>query len=141
METLQIQILTLSNKVEAIYAVIERLDMKLNQVLPDSCELSDLSDNSVIIPNSLPDIIPDMIDDNFPHSENHIYDIDQHEYIGPEWEHKDILSDVFYSEVTYQVGDQAITPEIQIQRLTAQLTAAYHRIAALEEQLLRERTY
>jgi hypothetical protein len=32
-----------------------------------------------------------------------------------------------------------ITPEIQVQRLTAQLTAAYNRIAALEEQLLSRR--
>ncbi|MDX2271451.1 MAG: hypothetical protein NW237_05810 [Cyanobacteriota bacterium] len=32
-----------------------------------------------------------------------------------------------------------IAPEAQIQRLTAQLTAAYNRIAALEEQLLAQR--
>ncbi|WP_017325444.1 hypothetical protein [Synechococcus sp. PCC 7336] len=34
---------------------------------------------------------------------------------------------------------QAMLPEAQIQRLTAQLTAAYNRIAALEEQLLSQR--
>ncbi len=34
---------------------------------------------------------------------------------------------------------QDITPEVQVQRLTAQLTAAYNRIAALEEQLLAQR--
>jgi hypothetical protein len=33
-----------------------------------------------------------------------------------------------------------ISPEAQVQRLTAQLTAAYNRIAALEEQLLAQRT-
>jgi len=33
-----------------------------------------------------------------------------------------------------QSGEKELTPEIQIQRLTAQLTAAYNRIAALEEQ-------
>jgi hypothetical protein len=32
--------------------------------------------------------------------------------------------------------EQSLTPETQIRRLTAQLTAAYNRIAALEEQLL-----
>ncbi|NJL98547.1 MAG: hypothetical protein HC924_06865 [Synechococcaceae cyanobacterium SM2_3_2] len=32
-----------------------------------------------------------------------------------------------------------ISPEAQVQRLTAQLTAAYNRIAALEEQLLAQR--
>lgn len=34
---------------------------------------------------------------------------------------------------------QNMLPEAQIQRLTAQLTAAYNRIAALEEQLLSRR--
>jgi hypothetical protein len=32
-----------------------------------------------------------------------------------------------------------LAPEAQIQRLSAQLTAAYNRIAALEEQLLAQR--
>ena len=34
---------------------------------------------------------------------------------------------------------QSLAPEMQIQRLTAQLTAAYNQIAALEEQLLETR--
>jgi hypothetical protein len=34
-----------------------------------------------------------------------------------------------------------ITADLQVQRLTAQLTAAYNRIAALEEQLLAQRTH
>jgi len=33
-----------------------------------------------------------------------------------------------------------LSPEAQIQRLTAQLTAAYNRIAALEEQLMSRRS-
>jgi hypothetical protein len=57
-----------------------------------------------------------------------------------ELKHKDILLDGV-AEISYQTIDRQITPEIQIQRLTAQLTAAYHRIAALEEQLLRQRVY
>ncbi|MDB9479193.1 ferrochelatase [Dolichospermum circinale CS-537/03] len=57
-----------------------------------------------------------------------------------ELEHKDVLTDsMVYSDANYQARDRQITPEIQIQRLTTQLTAAYHRIAALEEQLLRQR--
>lgn len=55
-------------------------------------------------------------------------------------EHKDVLTDGIYLDMHRQSGDN-ITPEIQIQRLTAQLTAAYNRIAALEEQLLRERIH
>ncbi|NJK62026.1 MAG: hypothetical protein HC921_04460 [Synechococcaceae cyanobacterium SM2_3_1] len=36
---------------------------------------------------------------------------------------------------------QDFAPEAQVQRLTAQLTAAYNRIAALEEQLLAQRMH
>ncbi len=38
-----------------------------------------------------------------------------------------------------QIREQDLSPQIQIQRLTAQLTVAYNRIAALEEQLLAKR--
>jgi len=55
-------------------------------------------------------------------------------------ERKDVLIDGIYLDMNRQGGDN-ITPEIQIQRLTAQLTAAYNRIAALEEQLIRERIH
>lgn len=37
--------------------------------------------------------------------------------------------------------EQSLAPETQIRRLTAQLTAAYNRIAALEEQLLAVRLH
>jgi hypothetical protein len=55
-------------------------------------------------------------------------------------EHKDVLSDDSYPESETQSGERSLAPEIQVQRLTAQLTAAYNRIAALEEQLLSKRT-
>jgi hypothetical protein len=52
---------------------------------------------------------------------------------------KDILGEE--EEITSKpsTNGKLITPEIQVQRLTAQLTAAYNRIAALEEQLLARR--
>ncbi|MBR8826858.1 MAG: hypothetical protein DSM107014_02965 [Gomphosphaeria aponina SAG 52.96 = DSM 107014] len=53
----------------------------------------------------------------------------------PERKHKDILEDAS----TWEEEERKMLPlssEIQIRRLTAQLTAAYNRIAALEEQLL-----
>ncbi len=52
---------------------------------------------------------------------------------------KDILGEE--EEITSKpsTNGKLITPEIQVQRLTAQLTAAYNRIAALEEQLLSRR--
>ncbi len=55
--------------------------------------------------------------------------------------HKDILIDNSYSDSNSTNREKELGPEIQIQRLTAQLTAAYNRIAALEEQLLAKRVY
>jgi hypothetical protein len=53
--------------------------------------------------------------------------------------HKDILIDTNGGEMFATKSDRVLSPELQIQRLTAQLTAAYNRIAALEEQLLSRR--
>ncbi len=50
--------------------------------------------------------------------------------------HKDILFDETALLEGHPVNDQVMTPDIQIKRLTAQLTVAYKRIAQLEEQLL-----
>jgi len=57
-------------------------------------------------------------------------------------EHKDVLIDDCYTDSTNVVHreEPTLTADVQIQRLTAQLTAAYNRIAALEEQLLSKRT-
>lgn len=54
-------------------------------------------------------------------------------------DHKDILIDSDGVETYAKNSDRVLSPELQIQRLTAQLTAAYNRIAALEEQLLSRR--
>ena len=56
-------------------------------------------------------------------------------------EHKDVLADGNCLDRNRQSGEKQLTPEVQIQRLTAQLTAAYNRIAALEEQLLAQRIH
>ncbi|QQE63879.1 hypothetical protein GFS31_05500 [Leptolyngbya sp. BL0902] len=50
-----------------------------------------------------------------------------------------MLVDGDYQPSERQTVDANLSQDIQIQRLTAQLTAAYHRIAALEEQLLATR--
>lgn len=51
--------------------------------------------------------------------------------------HKDILSDDRDKQsVVSPEGEIILSSDLQVRRLTAQLTAAYNRIAALEEQLL-----
>ena len=59
----------------------------------------------------------------------------------PSMSHKDILSDEPYLDSESSSTTRNLSPEIQIQRLTAQLTAAYNRIAALEEQVMAYRSY
>ncbi|MEM9137322.1 MAG: hypothetical protein AAGB01_08240 [Cyanobacteria bacterium P01_F01_bin.42] len=53
--------------------------------------------------------------------------------------HKDVLSDEKRQPGDREATGGDLSSDIQIQRLTAQLTAAYGRIAALEEQLLARR--
>ncbi|MGB3201021.1 MAG: hypothetical protein WBA99_08960 [Nodosilinea sp.] len=56
-------------------------------------------------------------------------------------EHKDVLLDSSYLDFDRQNTETTFSQDVQIQRLTAQLTAAYNRIAALEEQLLASRVH
>ncbi|MEH1770780.1 MULTISPECIES: hypothetical protein [unclassified Nostoc] len=123
MELLEQQILTLSQKLDALCQVIEQLDGKVTQAFSE-CSLANT-----------------QAKDNY--QGNGVaggYQFKGRNNLNPEMEHKDVLTDGIYLDMHRQSGDN-ITPEIQIQRLTAQLTAAYNRIAALEEQLLRERIH
>lgn len=122
MEPLQKQILTLSQKLDALCQVIEQLDSKVTQAFSE-CSLANTQ-------------AKDNYQENGAASGYQF----RRNNSNPEMEHKDVLTDGIYLDMHRQGGDN-ITPEIQIQRLTAQLTAAYNRIAALEEQLLRERIH
>lgn len=124
MEPLQKQILTLSQKLDALCLVIEQLDSKISQAFSE-CSLARTEAKNNSLENSNAGSYPLKGNISF----------------SSELEHKDVLTDGFYLDMNRQSGDKNITPEIQIQRLTAQLTAAYNRIAALEEQLLRERIH
>jgi hypothetical protein len=122
MEPLQQQILTLSEKLDALCQVIDQLDTKVTQAFSE-CSLANTQ-------------AKDNYQENGAAGGYQLRRIS----LNPEMEHKDVLTDGIYLDMHRQSGDN-ITPEIQIQRLTAQLTAAYNRIAALEEQLLRERIH
>ena len=123
MELLQQQILTLSQKLDDLCQVIEQLDSKVTQTFSE-CSLANTQAKHNYQENSAAGG----------------YQFKGRNNLNPEMEHKDVLTDGIYLDMHRQAGDN-ITPEIQIQRLTAQLTAAYNRIAALEEQLLRERIH
>ncbi len=122
MEPLQKQILTLGHKVDALYEVIEQLDSKVSQTFSE-CSLARTEAKDNYLENNDAGRYP------------------LKKQINTELEHKDVLADGIYLDMNPQAGDKLVTPEIQIQRLTAQLTAAYNRIAALEEQLLLKRIH
>lgn len=124
MEPLQKQVLTLNNKVDALYQVIQQLEHKVSLAL-STC----YTDKGQDIDASLDD------------SDTGSYQFKKHLNLNVGMEHKDVLVDAIYTDINIQGGDRVLTPETQIQRLTAQLTAAYNRIAALEEQLLLNRIH
>ena len=121
MDLLQDQIAVLNIKVDALHQTIERLGSQITETLS---EVKSIAGDKRPLPatyngRSLP----------------------QSRAFDAEMEHKDVLSDSGYPELEHQSGERSLSPEVQIQRLTAQLTAAYNRIAALEEQLLSKRIH
>lgn len=70
-----------------------------------------------------------------PHIDNSVFGLD-FSVGGNSFQHKDILFDETSSLEGHPMDAAAMSPELQVKRLTAQLTVAYKRIAQLEEQLL-----
>lgn len=122
MDLLQSQMAILNNKVDALQQSVEQLESQTSTILTELQFAKNERSNSQLsaYPNR--------------HSA-------QSRTLNSEMEHKDVLSDFSYPESDSQSGDRSLSPEVQIQRLTAQLTAAYNRIAALEEQLLAKRIH
>lgn len=116
MESIQQQLDVVSRKVDALQVVIEQLNAKLSEVLSSDRALSLGQPPSGSAPMSL---------------STH----------GAALNHKDVLLDGSHPHLEQRSGNRVLTPELQIQRLTAQLTAAYNRIAVLEEQLLAQRVH
>ena len=122
MEPLQKQVITLSHKVDGLYAVIDQLSGKVADALSE-CRLAPTQGtNGSLDPEAAGR-----------------YPAQGYSSPKPAMQHKDVLADGTSLDKYRQSGEKELTPEIQIQRLTAQLTAAYNRIAALEEQLLAQR--
>ncbi len=123
MEQLKHQVSDLGSKLDDLYKVVELLDAKVSQVLTEynlaaACQGKEPTET-----------VSDLGE----------YPLKDAMSLNSELEHKDVLVDDIYLDGNFEGTDKNLTPEIQIQRLTAQLTAAYNRIAALEEQLLLKR--
>lgn len=124
MDTLQIQISDLRDKVDSLHQLIEKIS---NQVKELSAQKSKRPEQDSY---SLP---------NFSSgSSSFVGRSGESEY---QLTHKDILVDDNSSTSSANSSSENLSPDTQIRRLTAQLTAAYNRIAALEEQLLSYRIH
>ncbi|MGI0488103.1 hypothetical protein ACN4EK_21900 [Pantanalinema rosaneae CENA516] len=121
MDTLQKQIGTLTTKVDALYQLVDQLSNKVTEVWSECKQRPDSihpSDAGMIARYR-----------------------SQHSGLDAAMEHKDVLIDAGGLDSPLQSNEKPLSPEIQVQRLTAQLTAAYSRIAALEEQLFSQRVH
>ncbi|MBP0000325.1 MAG: hypothetical protein J7641_15240 [Cyanobacteria bacterium SID2] len=121
MDALKTQIFTLNQKVDRLYELVDRLSEKISVALSDYPVRSESSQTSIPQGVAL--------------RENYLLPGETEE-LHLLMDHKDVLGDETHIEIGGSNTENPLTPEIQIQRLTAQLTAAYNRIAALEEQLL-----
>jgi len=125
MDTLEKQLLALQEKVDALYQIIEQLNIKFLMAI-DTEKLK-------LNPEG-----KDTVNTNYSKYTNPWYQ----SHNDSSMEHKDILKDQRAGENTsLSSGQQSMSTELQIQRLTAQLTAAYNRIASLEEQLIARRVH
>lgn len=120
MNALQTQIGELNHKIDQLHKLIERISFQVNALKADKEKNTDNSDYSLAV------ISPLMSNSSSSYRERE-----------NSLTHKDILIDDIneHSNIN-STKEQDLSPDIQIRRLTAQLTAAYNRIAALEEQLL-----
>lgn len=119
MDSIYQKIVELNSKIEKLQEIVAQMSKQI-VVLSSS---QDEKHESKVESSSWSDMIPS------PDTSN--------EYADLNMVHKDILvggNSWQYNSYRYQ--QMGISSDVQIRRLTAQLTAAYNRIAALEEQLL-----
>jgi hypothetical protein len=123
MDTLQKQLGLLSAKVDGLHKLVEQLSGRVSDIVSE-CKLG-----SEQVHRPATEMVMDYR--SYKSQSNPDFGI----------EHKDVLVDGDGIEGSIQSSEKQLSPEIQIQRLTAQLTAAYSRIAALEEQLIAQRIH
>jgi hypothetical protein len=128
METIQQELSTLHLKVDRLFQLIETLNARVSDGLSSG------------LPHELePGADGDEQTPALRHKYQNLYARERETQIEDK-EDKDLISDRSILNInSHSHRHKDFSPEAQIQRLTAQLTAAYNRIAALEEQLLARR--
>lgn len=124
MDSIQEQVIVLTNKVDALHQMIDQVNGHVSAILATS-RLRPASEGEAKVGGQF-----------YGYSARQTPSL-----LDSVCEHKDILVDSSYLDLERQNSEKNLSPDVQIQRLTAQLTAAYNRIAALEEQLLALRVH
>jgi hypothetical protein len=148
MESIQQQISTLTRKVDRVYQIIDRLHQHVFQNL----DTQTIGGEETSIEHPLNRQTPQLNSSDARRVKQEIASYRTNGYVdlpkdahdrqeAANWaiDRQGMSIDNSGLEIGHQVKEQHLSPEFQIQRLTAQLTAAYNRIAALEEQLLAKR--
>jgi len=124
MDTLQIQISEMRDKIDRLHELIEQLGFQVKELSSQSPKHTE--HDSYSLPSFASGAASFISQDG------------ESDY---QLTHKDILVDDNSSTSSANSSSENLSPDTQIRRLTAQLTAAYNRIAALEEQLLTYRIH
>jgi len=117
MDPLQEQVKALTSRIDVLYQAIERMNVKLAAALSD----------------------PNLAATASNHAHSRLKNSHQKSSGSNRISHKHVLADEDPLDVPLR-DKKLLAPEVQIQVLTAQLTVAYNRIAALEEQLMAYRS-
>ena len=140
MESIQQQIGNLTRKIERVYQIVDRLDRHVFQDLdPQLVETQTVAKYPLDRYDSSRN--PRRLSSGVNDSNGYALSAGSNYYHNPtQWASgQDVSIDDRGIEISSHQIEQDLSPQVQIQRLTAQLTAAYNRIAALEEQLLANR--
>ena len=120
MSSIHGQIRELKEKVEVLYESLERLNSQISTIVAERQQYPDHGTNLVPTREQM---VP--------------YPSPRHSSFSSVMENKNVLiDDETKADSPYVNYEPQLSAEIQVRRLTAQLTAAYNRIAVLEEQLL-----
>jgi hypothetical protein len=146
MESIQQQISALTHKVDRVYQILARetaLDLDAQSVGGEEASIEHLlnREDVQLVGGKNRRLRQDGAS-NYNNGHANLANNSNYRQDSTEWiiAQQDILIDSSGVEISHhQIKEQDLAPQIQIQRLTAQLTAAYNRIAALEEQLLARR--
>jgi hypothetical protein len=146
MESIQQQISTLTRKVDRVYQILDRLNQQVCQHLdPQMLDGEETSIRHPLNRDREQRVNSSNVRQGTSYRDRGYADLSSSSnycHDSAEWviAQQNILIDSSGVEISHhQIEEQDLSPQIQIQRLTAQLTAAYNRIAALEEQLLARR--